>query len=156
MNRGWEIASMMMAQLEFVLLTRSITLKPTAYLKEWISWFLSANFLAIWNLLSYENCLKSALFLNSVVSWIEVTCTEAFVVHEQLNVRDDLYRNEFLHALVDSSTLVACKSRLGKKSLLRAHHFGPLVFERIIFTFTGSGVWVLTGAPKNVSNPTSS
>ena len=45
---------------------------------------------------------------------------------------------KWIPALVDSSTLVACKSRLGKKSLLRAHHFGPLVFERIIFTFFAS------------------
>ena len=36
---------------------------------------------------------------------------------------------------MDSSTLVACKSRLSKKSLLQAHHFVPLVFESIIFTF---------------------
>ena len=134
MNSGWEIAAIMMAQLEIVLLTRSMTLKRTAYLKEWISWFLSANFLAIWN--SFFLC---KLFEISII--VEFCCKWHW---------GDLYRGicgtwaiecagwfawKWIPALVDSSTLVACKSRLGKKSLLRVHHFGPLVFERRIFTF---------------------
>ena len=85
----------------------------------------------------HENCLKSALFSNLVGNWIEVACTETFLVHESLNVRDDFYDSEFLRSSIRVHWLHVSQDFQSKKTLMQAHHFVSLLFEIIIFLFSG-------------------
>ena len=134
MEHDWEIAAMMMTQFEFVSLSRPIILKPIAYLKEWISWFSSANFLAAWNLFLSWKLFESSIIVEycCLLNW---GCLHRDIFGAWAMKCAGWFAWSWIPALVDSSTLVACKSRLSKKSLLQAHHFVPLVFERIIFLF---------------------